>query len=98
MATEMDADSITVKSAAGLERMNARTKIWAAGVQASPLASVLAEAAGAETDRAGRVMVLPDCTLPGYPEGCSRSATWCRCASCLAWPSPRSKRDAPSAR
>ena len=68
MATDMDADSITVKSAAGLERINARTKIWTAGVQASPLASMLAEATGAETDRAGRVAVLPDCTLPGHPE------------------------------
>ena len=67
-ATDMDADSITVKSAAGLEKINARTKIWAAGVQASPLASMLAEATGAETDRAGRVVVLPDCTLPGHPE------------------------------
>ena len=67
-ATDMDADSITVKSPAGLEKINARTKIWAAGVQASPLASMLAEATGAETDRAGRVVVLPDCTLPGHPE------------------------------
>ena len=67
-ATDMDADSITVKSAAGFEKINARTKIWAAGVQASPLASMLAEATGAETDRAGRIMVLPDCTLPGHPE------------------------------
>ena len=68
MATDMDAESITVKSAAGPEKINARTKIWTAGVQASPLASMLAEATGAETDRAGRVMVLPDCTLPGHPE------------------------------
>ena len=57
-----------MKNAAVLEKINARTKIWAAGVRASPLASMLAEAPGAETDRAGRVMVLPDCTLPGHPE------------------------------
>ena len=67
-ATDMDADTITVRSAAGIETINARTKIWAAGVQASPLASMLAEATGAETDRAGRITVLPDCTLPGHPE------------------------------
>jgi NADH dehydrogenase len=37
-------------------------------VQASPLARMLAECAGAETDRAGRVVVNPDCSLPGHPE------------------------------
>ena len=35
---------------------------------ASPLGRLLAEGAGAETDRAGRVKVLPDCTLPNHPE------------------------------
>ena len=35
---------------------------------ASPLARSLAEATGAEVDRAGRIQVLPDCTLPGHPE------------------------------
>jgi NADH:ubiquinone reductase (H+-translocating) len=50
------------------ERIAARTAIWAAGVQASPLAGRLAAAAGLETDRAGRVQVEPDLTLPGHPE------------------------------
>jgi NADH dehydrogenase len=50
------------------ERIPCRTKIWAAGVSASPLARLLAEASGATTDRAGRIAVLPDCTLPGHPE------------------------------
>ena len=50
------------------ERVPARTKIWAAGVAASPLARLLADAAGAETDRAGRLVVEPDLTLPGRPE------------------------------
>ena len=44
------------------------TVIWAAGVAASPLAKMLGDASGAEVDRAGRVAVLPDCTLPGHPE------------------------------
>jgi NADH dehydrogenase FAD-containing subunit len=39
-----------------------------AGVQASPLGRMVAEAAGAEVDRAGRVRVRPDCTVPGHPE------------------------------
>ena len=50
------------------ERVAARTKVWAAGVAASPLARLLAEAAGAETDRAGRLVVEPDLTVPGRPE------------------------------
>jgi NADH dehydrogenase len=50
------------------ERIEARTKIWAAGVQASPLGELLAERAGASLDRAGRVEVQPDLTLPGHPE------------------------------
>ena len=68
MATEIDADGITVRNDDGEERIEAKTKVWAAGVQASPLAKVLASATGAETDRAGRIMVEPDCTLPGHPE------------------------------
>jgi NADH dehydrogenase len=46
----------------------ARTIVWAAGVQASPLARMLAQASGAQVDRAGRVEVNPDCTLPSRPE------------------------------
>ena len=42
--------------------------LWAAGVEASPLAAELAKATGADLDRAGRIAVLPDCTLPGHPE------------------------------
>ena len=44
------------------------TKIWAAGVQASPLGRTLAEQTGAPLDRAGRIGVNPDLTLPGHPE------------------------------
>jgi len=49
-------------------RIDAHTTIWAAGVQASPLATMLAKASGASVDRAGRVEVLPDLSLPGHPE------------------------------
>jgi NADH dehydrogenase len=68
LAVDMDQESITVKGPDGVERIPTRTRIWAAGVQASPLAKMLAQATGAETDRAGRVTVNPDCTLPGHPE------------------------------
>jgi NADH dehydrogenase FAD-containing subunit len=58
--------------AAGLDieggRIEARTKIWAAGVQASSLGRLLADRAQATVDRAGRVQVAPDCSLPGQPE------------------------------
>jgi len=68
-ATAMTDDSITVLGPEGPEeRIAARTKIWAAGVQASPLAKMLAAATGSHTDRAGRVVVQPDCTLPGHPD------------------------------
>ena len=50
------------------DRIEARTKIWAAGVQASPLGRLLADRAGAAVDRSGRVEVQPDCSLPGHPE------------------------------
>jgi len=67
-ARAMDQSSVTVKGPGGDRRIPARTKIWAAGVRASPLAAMLAEATGAGTDRAGRVAVRPDCSLPGHPE------------------------------
>ena len=51
-----------------LRRIEAATKIWAAGVEASPLGRLVAAAADAGVDRAGRVHVRPDCSLPGHPE------------------------------
>jgi len=68
LAVAMDYDSVTVKGPDGEERIPARTRVWAAGVQASPLARLLGDATGAPVDRAGRVSVNPDCTLPGHPE------------------------------
>jgi len=65
----VDAHGVEVENGAGERtRIPARTAVWAAGVTASPLAARLAEAAGAETDRAGRIVVEPDLTLTGRPE------------------------------
>jgi NADH dehydrogenase len=50
------------------ERLPARTVLWAAGVQASSFARVVADATGAETDRAGRIVVGPDLSLAAHPE------------------------------
>jgi len=64
----VDADSVEVENGSGeRSRIAARTAVWAAGVTASPLAAKLAEATGAEIDRAGRIVVDPDLTVPGHP-------------------------------
>jgi NADH:quinone reductase (non-electrogenic) len=69
LATAVDASGVTVKTKDGqLTHYPARTVIWSAGVTASPLGRMLADASGAKTDRAGRVEVLPDCSLPDHPE------------------------------
>jgi NADH dehydrogenase len=65
----IDDDAVTVEAPdGGRERIPARTVIWAAGVTASLLAKRLSELTGAELDRAGRITVEPDLTLPGHPE------------------------------
>ncbi len=69
---DVDAFGVDVQTDGGTERIAARTVIWAAGVQASPLAAMLAEATGAEVDRAGRIATLPDLTLPGSSRGVRR--------------------------
>jgi NADH dehydrogenase len=65
----VDPDGVDVLESDGsTSRIDAHTAIWAAGVQASPLAAILAKASGASVDRAGRIEVLPDLSLPGHPE------------------------------
>src|SRR6478672_951252 len=66
---DIDEHAVTIEAPGGdAERIPARTVIWAAGVTASGLATQLGELTGAELDRAGRVAVGPDLTLPGHPE------------------------------
>ncbi|HKQ98344.1 MAG TPA: NAD(P)/FAD-dependent oxidoreductase [Candidatus Polarisedimenticolia bacterium] len=65
---DLDAQGVVVDRGGVRERIPARTTLWAAGVQASPLGRMLAEASGATTDRAGRVIVEPDLSLAGHPE------------------------------
>jgi NADH dehydrogenase len=67
-ATAIDSRGVSISVGGEDERIPARTVIWAAGVRAVPLAAKLAAAAGAETDRAGRVAVGPDLAIPGHPE------------------------------
>jgi NADH:ubiquinone reductase (H+-translocating) len=68
--TAIDAEGLQVSAGgeAGDYRLGSRCIVWAAGVAASPLGRALAAGTGAETDRAGRVVVQPDLSLPGHPE------------------------------
>ena len=68
MVTDIDARSVAVKTGDETERISTRTVVWAAGVCTAPVAGTLARAAGAGTDRAGRIEVSPDLTVPGHPE------------------------------
>ena len=65
--TAIDADGVTVTVNGREERIATHTVLWAAGVRASRLGKVLAERAGAQLDRAGRVIVEPDLSIPGHP-------------------------------
>ena len=60
MVTGIDAHGVWL----GAERLEPGTVLWAAGVAASPLVRTL----GAPLDRAGRVLVEPDLSIPGHPE------------------------------
>ena len=64
MVTSLDDRGVTVKTAQGEERFGVRTILWAAGVQASPLAAFL----NVPRDRSGRVIVNPDLSIPDRPE------------------------------
>ena len=69
LVTHVDADGLVARDHDGNEqRYDARTVLWTAGVQAPPFAGALAQATGAEQDRAGRLVVRDDLTLPWHPE------------------------------
>jgi NADH dehydrogenase len=68
MVTNVDAECVTVKEGDRVEKIATRTVLWAAGVLASPLGKILEEAVGAPLDKASRVVVEPDMTVPGHPE------------------------------
>jgi NADH:ubiquinone reductase (H+-translocating) len=68
MVTDVDRNGLTVKDSDGtIRRIESACKVWSAGVSASPLGKQIAEQSGAEIDRAGRVKVLGDLTVPGHP-------------------------------
>jgi NADH dehydrogenase len=66
--TEIDRMGVELKTSDGIERLAAMTKVWSAGVQASPLGAMLSAQAGVEPARSGKIPVGADCSLPGHPE------------------------------
>jgi NADH:ubiquinone reductase (H+-translocating) len=66
--TEVDAEGVTAEGPQGIQRFPARTVIWAAGVEASPLGRQLAARTATPVDRAGRLRVEADFSLPGHSE------------------------------
>ena len=66
--TDVEPSRVTIQRENGTERVDARTILWAAGMQASPLGRLLAENTGAEVDKEGRIVVQADLTLPSHPE------------------------------
>jgi NADH dehydrogenase len=66
--TGVDADGVDVQTGGKADRIEARTKIWAAGVEASSLGAIICEQSDAELDRAGKVIVEADCSISGHPE------------------------------
>lgn len=69
LVVDVDHSGLVVEMKDGsTARIEAACKVWAAGVQGNELGRALAQASGAELDRAGRVRVQPDLSLPGYPD------------------------------
>lgn len=69
MATDVHENGLTAKRKDGTTfEMAAKTILWTAGVKASPLGEQIAQDAGAETDRDGRIFVQPDLSIQGHPE------------------------------
>jgi NADH:ubiquinone reductase (H+-translocating) len=68
MVTDINAEGVTLKEGDTIEKIPTRTVLWAAGVLASPLGTSLQKEAGAPLDKAFRVIVEPDCTVPNHPE------------------------------
>ncbi|AFZ57561.1 NAD(P)/FAD-dependent oxidoreductase [Anabaena cylindrica FACHB-243] len=67
LVTNIADDIVTIKQGEDVKEIAAKTVLWAAGVKASAMGKVLTERTGAESDRAGRVIVEPDLSIKGHP-------------------------------
>jgi NADH dehydrogenase len=65
---DVQPESVSIRAGDRTEKIETRTILWAAGVLASPLGRALEKEAGAPLDRASRIIVQPDMTVPGHPE------------------------------
>lgn len=68
MVKDINKEGLTIEVDKHLDRIEARTVIWAGGTAASSLGRILACRTNAETDKGGRVKVKPDLTIPNYPD------------------------------
>ena len=68
MVIDVEKDLVTVRKGDATEKFAARTILWAAGVLGSPVGRTVARETGAPIDKAGRISVEPDCSVPGHPE------------------------------
>jgi NADH dehydrogenase len=66
--TDVQGGAVTLRGEDGVDTLPARTVLWAAGMKASPLGAALARHCGADLDRAGRVIVGEDLSLPGHAD------------------------------
>ena len=96
-AIAMDADSHTVRDSVGEERIPARTKVWAAGVKASPLAGCSPAPRALTRNGRGESRWHPTARCPAIRR-CSRSVTWCRSMDSRVSRSPRFRRASTSGR
>ena len=68
MVKDIHKEGLTIESGENLDRIAAKTVIWAGGITASSLGQILARRTNADTDKAGRVKVKPDLAVPNYPD------------------------------
>ena len=68
MITGIDTEGVDVRRGDTIERIPARTVLWAAGVRGVELGQMIAKATGATLDRGGRVVVTPELTVPDHPD------------------------------
>ncbi|EDX86946.1 FAD dependent oxidoreductase, putative [Synechococcus sp. PCC 7335] len=65
LVTNIEGDIVTLKNGDSIEKVQAFTVLWAAGIKASPMGKAIADQTGAELDRIGRIIVGPDLSVPG---------------------------------
>jgi NADH dehydrogenase len=66
--TDLDKTGVAIRTGDSVQRIAAKTVLWAAGVAPSGLGKIVADRTGAPLDKTGRLVVGPDLTLPGHPE------------------------------